>query len=317
MANKIMYQIVGRYMDGKEVVAYHMVSPETGKSQKFTKEQTYFLVGKGSVTNCSGQIYQDKVLLRGIGCDLNSLPVQDVSGQMQRTSSVGHIRRGDTAEDVMSKMNAVKAIVQGRNTVGYILQNNGGGTLKVSRQKMFELAKAGKLGNVRCQESNGKLILRGVGIKLSQLPTESIDSDGNASTPAPANLPKSVENASMTDLKPSDVNRLKAAIDQYALKNKNYTNNMCLYRLATKISKEDNSSTVSVIDRTINMPTVRATIFDNGDVSVEYTSFYINNGNIEATGWKNIPVEANLTTIAKTLLRSYRGAYANLEKITQ
>ena len=61
MAAKILYQIVGRYMNGSEVTGYHLQSMETGKQGKYTKEQTIFLVGRGQVTNCSGQIYQDKL----------------------------------------------------------------------------------------------------------------------------------------------------------------------------------------------------------------------------------------------------------------
>ena len=175
MASKIMYQIVGRYMNGKEVTGYHMISLDSGKSERFTKEQTYFLVGRGVVTNCSGQVYQDKVLLRGVGCDLNSLPVQMEDGTMQRTSNVGHIRRNDTAQDIMNKLNVVQAIVQGRNTVGYVIQNAGGGTKQITRQQMIELAKAGRLGNVRYQESNGKPVLRGIGVNLNQLETISLN----------------------------------------------------------------------------------------------------------------------------------------------
>ena len=62
-AKKTEYQIVGRYMSGKSVVGYHLQSLETGKSGRFTKEQVYYLVGNDQVTNCTGQIYKDDVLL--------------------------------------------------------------------------------------------------------------------------------------------------------------------------------------------------------------------------------------------------------------
>ena len=174
MAARVQYQIVGRYMNNKEVTGYHLVSSENGKSARYTREQVSFLAGKGVITNCTAQIYKDKLLIRGVGCDLNSLPVQMEDGTMQRTGSVGRIKRGETAEEIMNKLNVVKAIVQGRNTVGYVVQNNGGKQVRVSRADMFKLAKEGRLGNVRYQEYNGKPILRGVGINLNELPTESI-----------------------------------------------------------------------------------------------------------------------------------------------
>jgi len=38
-AQRIQYQIVGRYMDGTEVTGYHMQSLESNKSARMTKEQ--------------------------------------------------------------------------------------------------------------------------------------------------------------------------------------------------------------------------------------------------------------------------------------
>ena len=67
MAARTNYQIVGRYMDGSEVTGYHLMDISTGKNRRYSREQLAFLVGKGQVTNCSGQIYQDKLLLRGVG----------------------------------------------------------------------------------------------------------------------------------------------------------------------------------------------------------------------------------------------------------
>lgn len=49
MAARITYQIVGRYMDGKEVTGYHLQSMDTGKSGRHTREQVVFLVGKGQI----------------------------------------------------------------------------------------------------------------------------------------------------------------------------------------------------------------------------------------------------------------------------
>ena len=171
MAARVMYQIVGRYMSGSEVTGYHLQSMEAGKSGKFTREQVCFLVGRGQITNCSGQIHQDKVLLRGVGISLDSLPVQMEDGRLTRTEGVGKIRRNTSAADAMTQAMITHSIVNGRNVVGYMLRNAGGGNIKLPRDKVMELAKAGRIGNARYQESNGKPILRGVGINLNELPT--------------------------------------------------------------------------------------------------------------------------------------------------
>lgn len=171
MAAKVLYQIVGRYMDGKEVVGYHLQSMESGKSGRYTREQVAFLVGRGQITNCSGQIYQDKVLLRGVGMSLDDLPVKQENGGLTRTDSIGKVRRGTTAADAMTQLMIVRAIIDGRNVVGYTVRNAAGQTKDIGRDMVLSLAKEGRIGNARYQESNGKPILRGVDMNLSELPT--------------------------------------------------------------------------------------------------------------------------------------------------
>lgn len=173
-AKRVEYQIVGRYMNGKEVTAYHLLSLETGKAGKFTKEQVAFLVGRDQVTNCSGQIYQDKVLLRGVGMSLEDLPVQYENGDLAKTANIGHIRRGTSTADAMTQVLLAGVIVDGRSAVGYVIQNSGGGQTKVSREQLLSMARAGKVGNARVQMYQGKPILKGVNCDLKQLPKLSL-----------------------------------------------------------------------------------------------------------------------------------------------
>lgn len=175
MANKILYQIVGRYMDGKEVTGYHLQSMDTGKNGRYTREQVAFLVGKGQVTNCQGQIYQDKLILRGIGVSLDDLPVKQENGEVSRTAIVGKVRKGATAADVMTQFVIVGCITNGRNTVGYIIRNAAGQTKQISREDALRLSKDGKVGNARVQEYNGRILLRGVGVNLNELPVTQVN----------------------------------------------------------------------------------------------------------------------------------------------
>ena len=173
-AKRVEYQIVGRYMDGKEVTAYHLQSLENGKAGRYTKEQTIFLVGRGQVTNCEGQIYQDKVLLRGKGISLEDLPVQQENGDLSRTTGVGKVRRGTAAGDAMTQVMIVGSLVRGRNVLGYIIQNAGGGTTQIDRDKLLVLAREGRVGNARVQMYQGKPILKGVDCDLSALPRQEV-----------------------------------------------------------------------------------------------------------------------------------------------
>lgn len=175
MASRVEYQIVGRYMDGKEVTGYHLQSMESGKAGRYTREQVAYLVGRGQVTNCSAQIYQDKLLLRGVGMSLDDLPVQQENGGLSRTDNIGKVRKGTSAADAMTQFMLAGTIVNGRNTVGYVIKNSAGQTKNINRATLIELARGGRIGNARVQESNGKLILRGVGVNLNELPSISAD----------------------------------------------------------------------------------------------------------------------------------------------
>lgn len=173
MAHKIEYQIVGRYMNGKEVTGYHLMNLNTNKNRRYTREQVAFLVGRGQVTNCSGRIYQDKLLLEGIGMSLNDLPVKQENGSLSRTDSIGKIRKGTTTAEAMTQVMLTHAIVHDNDTrkvLGYIAVNAGGATINLDKARVLTLAKEGRVGNARVQQYNGKLLLRGVGVSLADLP---------------------------------------------------------------------------------------------------------------------------------------------------
>lgn len=169
-AKRTEYQIVGRYMNGKEVTAYHLQSLDTGKQGRYTREQVAFLVGRGQVTNCEGQIYQDKVLLRGKDMSLEDLPVQQENGDLSRTGNLGKIRKGTSTEDALTQVMIVGTVVKGRNVLQYIVQNAGGGRIAVPRQQLLEMAHEGRVGNARVQMYQGRMILKGVNCDLSALP---------------------------------------------------------------------------------------------------------------------------------------------------
>lgn len=189
MAARIEYQIVGRYMDGKEVTGYHLQSLDSGKSGRYTREQVAYLVGRGQITNCTGQIYQDKLLLRGVGMSLDILPVKQENGDLSRTGNIGKVRKGTSAADAMTQLMIVGTIRNGRNTVGYVLKNSAGATKKGSRADVIKLASEGRIGNARVQNSGDKVILRGVNCNLDELPVTNIKPDSGASNGSPEAKP--------------------------------------------------------------------------------------------------------------------------------
>ena len=180
-SRRIEYQIVGRYMTGSDVTGYHLQSIDTGKSGKFTKDQVCFLVGRGQITNCTAQLYNDKVLLRGNGIKLDDLPVIREDGELRNSEGLGKIRKGTSAIEAVEMFNIVGTIKAGSSVVGYVIQNAGGGIKRIKRPQLLQLASAGKIGNARVQNNNGEILLRGVGVNLDELPTENISAKGENS----------------------------------------------------------------------------------------------------------------------------------------
>lgn len=182
---RVQYQIVGRYMDGTSVTGYQMQSIETGKSGKFTREQAAFLIGRGQVTNCDASIYQDKIIFKGIGVSLESLPIIR-DGKVSNTDRIGYVRKDVTPEQAVNQLMISGVIVSGRNTVGYVIRNAGGQEKKIKREDCLKLASQNRLGNARIQNYNGKVILRGVGVNLNELPVINVGKENQAGTNAGA-----------------------------------------------------------------------------------------------------------------------------------
>ena len=169
-AKRVQYQIVARQMAGKEVTGYYLQSMETGKQGFYTKEQIAYLVGRDQITNCTGQIYQDKLLLRGTTVSLDDLPIVNANNELRNADGLGRIKRGTSAEEAINQLNIVGLVTKGRNTLGYILQNSAKATQAVKRETVLIMARDGKIGNARTQMYKGQMILKGINVDISALP---------------------------------------------------------------------------------------------------------------------------------------------------
>lgn len=176
-AKRIEYQLVGRYMDGKRVVGYHLYCLDNGKNGRYTPEQFAYLVGRAQVTNVEGQIFKDDMLYRGInGTDMSKLPVQNEDGTLSRTQNMGHIKKGASGQDVMTQLMFVAKIKDprdARRTLGYVIQNSGGARRQLNMDQAYALARSGKVGNAKAQLCNGSQLVKGrEGYSLDALPAE-------------------------------------------------------------------------------------------------------------------------------------------------
>lgn len=75
------YIVVGRYMYGVSVVGY-VIKDRAGVPRRVSKEVFEELALQGQVYNCSANIYNNSVNLRGIGIKLKDLPTKNLRGTM-------------------------------------------------------------------------------------------------------------------------------------------------------------------------------------------------------------------------------------------
>lgn len=182
-SGKVTYSIVGRYMNASAVSAYHIIGSD-GKELKASRELVCYLVGKGVVTNCKGQMNVSDVALRGIGVSLTDLPVKNErTGEIRRNNNTGNTqtrRVNDTK--VFTQLNIVGRIQQDNRCIGYIVRDAGGTEKKLERGVVLKLAANKRIGNARINMDNGVPILRGVGVELDKIPVIDLNGEGTRKT---------------------------------------------------------------------------------------------------------------------------------------
>lgn len=166
-AKRNEYQIVGRYMNGKNVVGYDIKNNETGKVIKCSKNQVFYLVGSEQITNCTGQIYGTSVILRGKGMSLDDLPVKVVPLKEVKSEE---LQVNNEQSKVTNKKTITTVYKQGRNVIEVDLTSSEGTVEKCSYANLIERARNGEIANARAQKYQDRYILRGVGCNLSELP---------------------------------------------------------------------------------------------------------------------------------------------------
>ncbi len=167
MASRGLYIITGRCLEGVRVKGYVVKHIETGECKVISKADTEYLAQSKQIINCTGQVYEGKVVLKGTKCKLVDLPNYDLQGKL--------IQKDKSADNKNVPLLSIKArIVDGKNTIGYVIYGltMSGESMekKIERDKVLVLAREGKISNARVQMFNNKPLLRGVKCELAQLP---------------------------------------------------------------------------------------------------------------------------------------------------
>lgn len=190
----IKCNVTGRYMDGTNVVAYHLVGTD-GSQEKASKERVIYLIQRGSLQNMRIQVVDNVLTVRGKGQNLTELPVWDESKRCFRNDAASKavaqssVRTNAHYENQMGQFTIIKRIMFKNNCVGYILKDTRGVEIHKSRDDVLNLAVRRLISNATAQKTSGhrkdektgqlipcvKTILRGSSINLNELPVMIID----------------------------------------------------------------------------------------------------------------------------------------------
>lgn len=158
------YRVVGRYMSGVRVLGYYLTDVNLGTGFNATKEEVEQMALNKQLVNCTAQHYQDKILLKGVGMQLNKLPVVDVS----KTQTIG--AGTPEGEPLKASYTILARLIHQKHVVGYVVIDERGKQHRISREKTMQLALDGLVNNARVQKYREQLVLRGVNCELSSLP---------------------------------------------------------------------------------------------------------------------------------------------------
>lgn len=167
MSRECKYMAIGRYTKGVSVLGYMLQDINSGAVRMIERQMVEKIALNKQINNITAQLFDGKIVMKGINCKISALPNYDSSGRL--------VTKSDENNQRLNEVNIIGRLLDGKSTVGYILgiTTNGVkcGEKCVSREKTLEIAKMGKISNARVQMSNDEAVLRGVGCKLAKLPS--------------------------------------------------------------------------------------------------------------------------------------------------
>lgn len=197
--NTKKYRVTGRYMDGKNLVGYHIVAVDDESIQsRETRDRIIYLIGHGNIVNMRTQRDENgNIIIRGKETNLNNLPVYDIGKDKYRNTDISqqaansHVNVSKKIEyaNAMGQYRITKRVMFKNNCIGYEIVDYSGKTYRKNRDTIIKLASQRLIANATVQRYNepGKaetrFIIRGADCDLSKLPILISDEKGNITDP--------------------------------------------------------------------------------------------------------------------------------------
>lgn len=161
----MLYSIIGRHMNGANVIGYVLRDENTGEMSLKDRDTTYKIALDKNMVNAKAQVYKGTVVMRGTFGKLSNLPLYDADMRPIIDKADVEVR----TTTITGKVLQGKAIVKYRVTeaVNGIPVRSG----FIDKDQVANLARKGLIDNIRVQRCNGEDILRSTdNFKLSEVP---------------------------------------------------------------------------------------------------------------------------------------------------
>lgn len=159
------YEIIGRIPKGTHIAGYVLKDKTLNTMHTMDKGIVEQLALNKQIYNCTGQIYNNIVNIKGINCKLSKMPRFDWYGN--RVCDVKIDTRQEEAD-----LKLVGKVTTGRTVSDYIVApiSEPSKQMKIPKDMVVQLVQDGRIINAKCQFNGGEVMLRGInGTNLAQL----------------------------------------------------------------------------------------------------------------------------------------------------
>lgn len=195
----VIYRVTGRYMEGQKLIGYHLVGEDGSQAQE-TKERVIWLIGKGIISNMRVQLGADReIIIRGKGINLNKLPVFDQAKQQFRNNEISQSAANSKVNVNRSQVDSInqmgqytitRRIMYKNQCLGYEVVDYSGRKSRMSKAQINNLAIQKLISNAIAHKTfssetgEARVVLRGVGIELRNLPYLIVTDNGQVIDPS-------------------------------------------------------------------------------------------------------------------------------------
>lgn len=165
----IRYTLVGRFMDGVNLVGYQVMDTH-GNPSSVAKDRAIGLARSNLINNA--RLVEDratnKSYLVGVGVKISQLPALNM-----RTGAAKNISQDHGS---MTTLAVIARIMSGTKVIGYVVKDAKGQEYNLSQEKVWQLAREKLVSNVVAQMDKRHKILRSAdrNRELRSLPTVAV-----------------------------------------------------------------------------------------------------------------------------------------------